>query len=316
MGATAPSLGRYPGRPITLGDTSMGKVLSAESVESYRRDGFLPPIGIFRPAEARMLRGHFEAFEAEHGKVFSENRAAVGSAFTGSYRFKSHLLMKWLADVIRHPKILDAVEDLIGPDILAFASKFWIKGGDDGAFVSWHQDSAYFGCDPHDMVTCWLALTPANKENGCMRAMPGSHEIGHDHDESYENAPGLAPGEKKNMLGRGQNIPGLDESKAVHMELEQGQFSIHKERTAHASFPNNSGKIRIGYSFFLIPPHVKSVLERRPATLVRGVDEHGHYDPEPAPDGDATEAAMAAHRDSLDRFRLASESIPEMTGIH
>ena len=93
----------------------------------------------------------------------------------------------------------------------------------------------------------------------------------------------MAPGEKKNMLGRGQNIPGLDESKAVHMELEQGQFSIHKERTAHASFPNNSGKIRIGYSFFLIPPHVKSVLERRPATLVRGVDEYGHWDTDPEP---------------------------------
>ena len=85
------------------------------------------------------------------------------------------------------------------------------------------------------------------------------------------------------MLGRGQNIPGLDESKAVHMELEQGQFSIHKERTAHASYPNNSGKIRIGYSFFLIPPHVKSALERRSATLLRGVDEYGHWDTDPIP---------------------------------
>jgi len=75
----------------------------------------------------------------------------------------------------------------------------------------------------------------------------------------------------------------LDETKAVHMELEQGQFSIHKERTAHASFPNNSGKIRIGYSFFLIPPHVKSSLERRPATLVRGVDDYGHWDTDPIP---------------------------------
>ena len=85
------------------------------------------------------------------------------------------------------------------------------------------------------------------------------------------------------MLGRGQNIPGLDESKAVHKELEQGQYSIHKERTAHASFPNNSGKIRIGYSFFLIPPHVKSTLERRSATLVRGVDEYGHWNSDPIP---------------------------------
>ena len=191
------------------------------------------------------------------------------------FKLKGHLCFPEAWDLVREPRILDAAEDLIGPNILAFGSRFWVKPAGDGTFVSWHQDSAYFGCDPHDMITCWLALTPANRGNGCLRAMPGSHEIGHEHDESHENAPGVAPGEKKNMLGRGQNIPGLDESKAVHMELEQGQFSIHKERTAHASFPNNSGKIRIGYSFFLIPPHVKSVLERRPATLVDPVHQPG-----------------------------------------
>ncbi len=133
------------------------------------------------------------------------------------------------------------------------------------------------------MITCWLALTPANEENGCLRVMPRSHEVGLDHDESHENAPGERPGEKKNLLGRGQNIPGMDESEAVHMELDQGQFSIHMERSAHASSPNNSGKVRIGYSFFLIPPHVKSTLERRPATLVRGVDDYGYWDTDPVP---------------------------------
>ena len=73
------------------------------------------------------------------------------------------------------------VEDLIGPNILAFASRFWIKGGQDGTYVSWHQDSAYFGLDPHELVTVWLALTDATPEMGCMKVIPGSHR-----DESLE----------------------------------------------------------------------------------------------------------------------------------
>lgn len=185
---------------------------------------------------------------------------------------------------LREPAILDAAEDIIGPNILAFGSRFWVKPAGDGSFVSWHQDSAYFRCDPHEMVTCWVALTPATRENGCLRAMPHSHEIGYEHEESYENAPGDAPGEKKNLLGRGQAIKGLDESKAVFMELDRGQFSIHNERTAHASYPNNGTDTRIGYSFFLIPTHVKSsTRERRPATLVRGVDEYKYWDADPEP---------------------------------
>ncbi len=200
------------------------------------------------------------------------------------FKQKGHLCFPEAWDFIREPAILDVAEDLIGPNILAFGSRFWIKPSGDGSFVSWHQDSAYFGCDPHEMGTCWVALTPANRGNGCLRAMPRSHETPYKHTETHEGAPGeAAMGEKKNLLGRGQRIEGLDEAKAVHMELKPGQFSIHQERTAHASFPNDSGKVRIGFSFFLIPTHVRSTLARRPATLVRGVDEYHHWDTDPVP---------------------------------
>ncbi len=249
----------------------MGKVLTDEQIEHYHREGYLFPLeGISKERCNELLAGA-ERFEKEHG------------VNPGLFKLKGHLTMRETWDFIREPAILDAAEDLIGPNILAFGSRFWVKPAGDGSFVSWHQDSAYFGCEPHDMVTCWVALTPANITNGCMRAMPASHHHGYDHDESHENAPGDAQGEKKNLLGRGQTIRGLDENKAVHMELEQGQFSIHNERTAHASGPNNTESVRIGYSFFLIPPHVKSTLERRPATLVRGVDEYGYWDEDPVP---------------------------------
>jgi chlorinating enzyme len=261
----------------------MGKVLTDEQIEFYHREGYLYPLDGISKERCNELLDGVTRFEDEYG------------VNPGVFKLKGHLTMKETWDFVREPRILDIAEDLIGPNILAFASRFWIKPGSDGSFVSWHQDSAYFGCDPHDMVTCWVALTPANQGNGCMRSMPGSHKIGYEHDESHENAPGDAPGEKKNLLGRGQTIRGLDESKAVHMELEQGQFSIHNERTAHASGPNNTPDVRIGYSFFLIPTHVKSTLERRPATLVRGVDEYGYWDTDPVP----TEESMGELIDQM-----------------
>jgi len=261
----------------------MGKVLTDEQIEFYHREGYLYPLDGISKERCNELLDGVTRFEDEYG------------VNPGVFKLKGHLTMKETWDFAREPRILDIAEDLIGPNILAFASRFWVKPGSDGSFVSWHQDSAYFGCDPHDMVTCWVALTPANRGNGCMRSMPGSHKIGYEHDESHENAPGDAPGEKKNLLGRGQTIRGLDESKAVHMELEQGQFSIHNERTAHASGPNNTPDVRIGYSFFLIPTHVKSTLERRPATLVRGVDEYGYWDTDPVP----TEESMGELIDQM-----------------
>jgi non-heme Fe2+,alpha-ketoglutarate-dependent halogenase len=261
----------------------MGKVLTDEQIEFYHREGYLYPLDGISKERCNELLDGVTRFEDEYG------------VNPGVFKLKGHLTMKETWDFVREPRILDIAEDLIGPNILAFASRFWVKPGSDGSFVSWHQDSAYFGCDPHDMVTCWVALTPANRGNGCMRSMPGSHKIGYEHDESHENAPGDAPGEKKNLLGRGQTIRGLDESKAVHMELEQGQISIHNERTAHASGPNNTPDVRIGYSFFLIPTHVKSTLERRPATLVRGVDEYGYWDTDPVP----TEESMGELIDQM-----------------
>lgn len=249
----------------------MPKVLTEEQIAFYKREGYLFPLEGIKPARCQQLLEALDDFEKAQG------------VSAGVFKLKGHLCFPEAWDFVREPAILDVAEDIIGPNILAFGSRFWIKPSGDGSFVSWHQDSAYFGCDPHEMVTCWVALTEANKANGCLRAMPRSHLTPYQHAETFEGAPGTAPGEKKNLLGRGQTIQGLDESKAVHMELKPGQFSIHNERTAHASFPNNSGKVRIGFSFFLIPPHVRSTLARRPATLVRGVDNYNNWDTDPVP---------------------------------
>lgn len=238
-------------------------MLSPEQIEFYKTQGYLSPIRGLPEDKARWMQGELERFENERG------------ISAGSIHFKGHLVFKWSYDLACSPGVLDAVEDVIGPNILVFASKFWIKGGNDGTFVSWHQDSAYFGLDPHDLVTAWVALTDATRENGCMEVIPGSHlGAAQTHNETYD---------AKNLLARGQEIEHLDDSSAIHMELQAGEFSLHNERTVHGSLPNKTDAPRIGLALFYIPTHVKSTLARRTACLVRGEDTYGYWDADPIP---------------------------------
>lgn len=262
----------------------MPKVLSQGQVDFYNAQGYLSPFPCVSRDEARAMREEVERFEREEGKSLAE------------FHFKSHLYLKWSYELSRSPAVLDVIEDLIGPNILVFASKFWIKGAGDGTYVSWHQDSAYFGLDPHDEVTAWIALTDANVRNGCIKVVPGSHAgPAQSHVETYH---------EKNLLARGQAIEGLDDSQAVDLELEAGQFSLHHERTVHGSLSNHSDDVRIGLCLFYIPTHVRSTLGRRTACLVRGVDEYNHWDADPIPRYDRDpvilELLHAAHKGYVD----------------
>jgi chlorinating enzyme len=241
----------------------MSQSLMASDLASFARNGYLCPLPGLSESEAAATLEALEGFERRHG------------GFGKLLRFKAHLRLEALMAVARHARILDAVEDLIGPNILLFTSTLWPKDGKDGRFVCWHQDSAYFGLTPHEEVTAWVAFTRSDRENGCVRVMPGSHlGVAYGHDETHE---------PDNLLIRGQTIRGLDEAKAANLELSPGQFSLHQERTVHGSLPNQSAIRRIGYALFFIPPHVRSTLGRRSALLVRGRDDFGHWDPDPTP---------------------------------
>ena len=257
----------------------MGKVLDAAAVERFRRDGFHAPVRVAPESEALEVRGRLEACEAAHG-----------GPFKGSMRFKSHLLFKWLSDFIRSPRILDPVEDLIGPDVMVWSTDWWIKEAHSPSYVSWHQDSQYWGLDSDKLVTVWVALSTSNVASGCMRYLPGSHR-GPDlpHRETYH---------EDNLLTRGQSITdGIDESKAVNVELDPGEGSIFAFRIAHASHPNRSGDRRIGLAIRFIPPDARQVRsDRDSAALVRGVDTHGHFELEPEPECDFDPCAVEFHK--------------------
>jgi ectoine hydroxylase-related dioxygenase (phytanoyl-CoA dioxygenase family) len=261
----------------------MPKLLSHSDVEAYRRDGFLFPVRVFSRDEAAALRAGLERQEA-----------AAGAPLHGSLRLKSHLLFTWADRIVHHPAVLDAVEDLVGPNILCWTSNFFIKEAASPGFVSWHQDAAYWGLEPEEVVTAWVALSPSNAETGCMKVMPGSHLESH--------MPHVDTFAKDNLLTRGQEIAvDVDESRAASLVLEPGEMSLHHIRLVHGSAPNNSRDRRIGLAVRYLPAHVRQTKGRDSAMLVRGVDDHGNFDPEPRPRRDLGESELRAHAEAVDR---------------
>ena len=264
----------------------MPKILSEAAIAQYRRDGYCFPVRILDDGEVAANRRKLETFEASQGHPIE-----------GAQRSKSHLLFTWIDDLMRNDRILDAVEDLIGPDILCWNTFFWIKEPRSETFVSWHQDLRYWGLDSGDLVTAWLALSPATPETGCMRVLPGSH-VGDllPHSDEYQ---------QNNMLTRGQEISVVvDEARAVAMPLQPGEISLHNVRLAHASSPNRSQDRRIGLSLHYMPTSTRQIVgEWDSAALVRGSDRYGHFKHTPRPEIDYDPVAVEFHEQATSAVR-------------
>ena len=263
----------------------MTKVLTEEQVAAYGRDGCVFPIRIMSTEEAAGIRAKFDALERQ-----------IGGEAQSRFKIKAHLPFPWMNALIRNPVMLDAVEDLIGPNILCWGSSFFTKKAHDPRFVSWHQDSTYYGLRPAETVTTWVAFSDSTVEAGCMRVVPGTHRDGIlDHDETYS---------KDNLLMRGQTINGVEESKAVDIVLKAGEISIHHESVVHGSGPNNSDDARIGLSIHYIAPHVRqTAYDGATALVVRGADTEGHWAPEPEPASDMDPACLAALDETYGRYK-------------
>jgi len=258
----------------------MVKILSDPQVIQFHKNGFLPAFPVLSVDQAEQLRANLESFEAENEGVLK-----------GSLRFKNHLLFKWLSDLIRSPTILDTVEEIIGPDIMVWSTDWWIKEANSPQFVSWHQDSQYWGLDTDKLITVWVALSPSTIQSGCMRVLPGSH-LGPDlvHEETYHD---------DNMLTRGQSIGDIDEDKVVNLLVDIGQAVLFAFRIAHASYPNQTDDRRIGLAIRYIPPDAQQKFsDQDSAALVRGVDNYQHFELEPEPRYDFDPVAVAFHKES------------------
>jgi len=251
-------------------------------LNTYREQGFLFPLPALADSQVNSLRTKLEELEAQHGGKLPPH-----------INRKPHLLLTWLNELIRDPRILDPVEKILGPDILCWGSGFFIKNPHDRACVTWHQDSTYWGLSSADVATAWVAFTPSTPENGCMRVVPETHTL-----QQLPHEDTFAP---DNLLSRGQEIAvEVDESKAVDIVLEPGQMSLHHVLLVHGSEPNRSELRRIGFAIRYMPTRVKQLgALTDSATLVRGSDRYGHFLPEPAPQSDFHPDAVAFHAKML-----------------
>jgi len=261
----------------------MGKLLTPAQIAEFREQGFVSPVRVMAAEEALDYRRRLERFEA-----------TTGGPLAGDLRHKSHLLFTWLADLVRHPRILDAVEDLYGADLLCWNTNFFIKERESPAFVSWHQDSTYWGLSTPDVVSAWVAFTPAHSGNGAMQVIPGSHLL--------DQLPHRDTFAKHNLLTRGQEVAvEADESKAVTITLEPGEMSLHHVRLVHGSPANTSSDRRIGFAIRYIPTHVRQIAGEDSASLVRGADRFRHFELEPQPAADLDPSMMALHKRLAER---------------
>ena len=268
----------------------MPKRLTESQVEQYRRDGFASPVAVLDAAEVAALRADLEAWEARQGHPLDFPEKS-----------KSYLLYKWADALVHHPAVLDAVEDLIGPDILVYHSTMWIKEAHTPAYVRWHQDGAYFFLDPLDHVTAWVALSDASERAGCMRVLPGTHRLPM---IAHDDKPG-----RYNMIKRGQGISDrFDGETGVAMPLKAGELSLHHTALVHCSPGNDGDDRRMGYGISFIPAHVRPTGPLAPsALLVRGVDRHRHFLPETRLGTPMSPDAQAAHAEAVRLFRLLQD---------
>ena len=234
--------------------------LRADQVEAYRRDGFLSNVPIFDLARVSDIRGAIEGLEDEYGP------GAGGHSLNHFFRVNGHLVIPLLAELSRTREILDAVEALLGPNLLVWSVELFIKEPGSEKTVSWHQDITYWGMgETDDEVTAWVALSDVSIEAGCMRFIPGSHRDGIvAHQDTFSD---------DNLLSRGQEIGGVDEAKAAYGALRPGEMSLHHGRCFHASGPNQSDDRRIGLAIRYVTPEVRDDAQGRDyAMLVRGED--------------------------------------------
>ncbi|WP_039019921.1 phytanoyl-CoA dioxygenase family protein [Halocynthiibacter namhaensis] len=234
--------------------------LSQDQRDHYETRGFACNIPVFSTDKVAQLRHEIETLEASHGA------GANGQDLNQYFRVNGHVVIPLLAELAKTPAILDAVESILGDNLLVWSVELFIKEAHTEKTVSWHQDITYWGMgETNDEVTAWVALSDVTEQAGCMRFIPGSHKNGIvDHEDTQD---------ENNLLSRGQQIAGIREEDAQMGALKPGEMSLHHGRCFHASGPNRSDDRRIGLAIRYVTPEVRDGLPGRDyAMLVRGTD--------------------------------------------
>jgi len=252
-----------------------GKKLSAADMRRYNTDGFVQPFDVFSPDEIAEIRSYLDRLMADLGDD--------GAYGVNCYQAR----LRGLWDIATHPLILDHVEDIIGPDILCWASAILSKKPHDPKAVPWHQDASFWALSPARTVTVWLAIDDTDAENSAMRFIPGTHDRGA---LDVQAAGGDAVFHKQTAHAETLGTPFTNTLKA-------GQMSLHADMLVHGSKPNISSRRRCGLTLRYCPPSVRITdpawAAGVEAVLCRG--SAGAWKTHPRPDNDDITRTCSPH---------------------
>lgn len=264
--------------------------LSPDQIAQWRHDGFLSPFPLLDAEELAACQEGVRRFETWLG-------GSINGVPELQWRTMPYLILPWAADLARDARILDVVEDLLGPDLLIYTSTFFIKEPHSPTIAAWHQDSTYYGLEPKEEATVWVALSEASEAAGCMEAL------------SFRGQPRQlrhASRVVENSVNRASQVivEPLGEGAPTAMPLAAGSFSVHHGLCPHRSGPNNASHRRIGLGLNYIPTHVRPAGSVRPAAmLVRGVDRYGHFELVEPAKAELDPEGLAAHERAVGLYR-------------
>jgi hypothetical protein len=243
------------------------RLLTTEQQRSFREQGIAFPVRVLSPDEAGEFRSQCDALEQQLG----------GRPRTVEVR-QMHLHFGWAHRLATHPRVLDAAEDLLGPNLLVWATELFAKHPHDGVVsIGWHRDGPYMGLHPDLTVTAWIALSESQRPNGCMRVVREAN--------------------RRSQVGR---VPAAGDE-IEDIALAAGEMSLHDVFVLHGSGPNESAAKRVGFAIRFTTPEGRPASHRPPAILARGEDRCGHFELLGSPSQDDPEAALAQMRQSARR---------------
>lgn len=212
---------------MTAGARSL-KRLTPEEGEQYHTLGYVKGFRVFSDAEVRR-------FQAEYESLVTLLPPGKSMNFVNWWHKKN----RFIYDLCMDPRLLDFAEDILGPDFFLWGSHFFVKEPGDETVVPWHQDAQYWPLSPQNAVTVYVAFTDCDRENACMRVIPGSHRARLRHHTSADG---------RYVLKQEIDETEFDPEDAVDLELRAGEISLHHDGLAHGSGANRSGRRRVGFT--------------------------------------------------------------------
>ncbi|MBX3451798.1 MAG: phytanoyl-CoA dioxygenase family protein [Planctomycetaceae bacterium] len=235
-------------------------VLTADQIRQFNEQGYIRGLRAFDDEEIATIREYFD-------NLLARVIASGGDSYSIS---SAHLKYGRVWDILCEQRIVAAVNDLIGPNVIGWGSHFFCKMPHDGKKVAWHQDASYWPLTPSRAVTVWLAIDDADVRNACMRFVAGSHHHGHMTFRPSDSA-------EHNVLN--QTIDNVEQyGTFVDDCLKAGEFSIHSDLLLHGSEANESDRRRCGLTLRYASADVRAHMDwNQKGVWVRGSDPSGHW---------------------------------------